>query len=193
MISSSKSSSHPSIYLTYKLHQLRIPKTVTMAKKNKTEKIKESLLPKSQGENEPLLSSGKADNGSSDNISSWLWGWHIPCTVVFVFLMVCVLSQGKREVDRDHRSDAQDPLLGGSACPQFPPLEASSNERKNFMDDLKNEITSNAFFNASTKRMQGAIQIPTESFDDMGEVGEDKRWEALVPFQKYLNETFPLV
>ena len=43
------------------------------------------------------------------------------------------------------------------------------------------------------KRMQGAVRIPTESFDDMGPVGEDSRWDVFKEFHKYLVESFPLV
>jgi hypothetical protein len=39
----------------------------------------------------------------------------------------------------------------------------------------------------------GAVQIPTESFDKMGAIGEDKRWEAFGPFHDYLLKAFPQV
>ena len=49
------------------------------------------------------------------------------------------------------------------------------------------------FFEKSLKRMQGAVQIPTESFDDMGKVNEDPRWDIFIEFHDYLKKTFPLV
>ncbi|KAF5375364.1 hypothetical protein D9615_008006 [Tricholomella constricta] len=39
----------------------------------------------------------------------------------------------------------------------------------------------------------GAVRIPTESYDDMGPVGEDARWDAFAPFHNYLASAFPLV
>ena len=60
-------------------------------------------------------------------------------------------------------------------------------------DEVKKEINSDAFFDKSLKRLQSTVQIPTESFDDMGEVEEDPRWDVFVPFQEYLKKTFPLV
>jgi hypothetical protein len=39
----------------------------------------------------------------------------------------------------------------------------------------------------------GAIQIPTESYDQMDDVGVDPRWEAFQPFHDYLFESFPLM
>jgi Gly-Xaa carboxypeptidase len=41
--------------------------------------------------------------------------------------------------------------------------------------------------------LQGAVKIPKESFDDMGQVGEDPRWNVFVDFHAYLEKTFPLV
>jgi Gly-Xaa carboxypeptidase len=54
-------------------------------------------------------------------------------------------------------------------------------------------IGSDEFFDKSLKRMQGAVRIPTESFDDMGPVGEDPRWDVFKEFHAYLEESFPLV
>ncbi|KAG6866575.1 hypothetical protein C0991_002060 [Blastosporella zonata] len=39
----------------------------------------------------------------------------------------------------------------------------------------------------------GAVRVPTESYDDMGAVGEDPRWDAFAPFHDYLLGAFPLV
>lgn len=41
--------------------------------------------------------------------------------------------------------------------------------------------------------LAGAVQIPTESHDQMGEIGEDPRWEAFAPFHTYLHGAFPLM
>lgn len=54
-------------------------------------------------------------------------------------------------------------------------------------------IGSADFRNASIARLSGAVQVPTESFDDLGPIGEDKRWEVLYDFADYLKKTFPAV
>ncbi|KAJ8125395.1 hypothetical protein O1611_g8244 [Lasiodiplodia mahajangana] len=41
--------------------------------------------------------------------------------------------------------------------------------------------------------MAGAIRIKTESFDDMGAIGDDARWDVFFEFAAYLEKTFPLV
>ncbi|OQN99329.1 hypothetical protein B0A48_14306 [Cryoendolithus antarcticus] len=54
-------------------------------------------------------------------------------------------------------------------------------------------LSSKTFRDASILRLSGAVQVRTESFDDLGPIDEDKRWEAMYPFADYLAATFPLV
>ncbi|KAL1747945.1 hypothetical protein HDZ31DRAFT_30902 [Schizophyllum fasciatum] len=41
--------------------------------------------------------------------------------------------------------------------------------------------------------LSGAVQVPTEAFDDMGPVGEEPRWEVFGDFHAYLDKKFPLI
>jgi Gly-Xaa carboxypeptidase len=79
------------------------------------------------------------------------------------------------------------------ACPQYPALKSASSERRKLEKEVQDELSSDRFFDKSLKKLQGAVQIPTESFDDMGKVGEDPRWDIFVDFHRYLKEAFPLV
>ncbi|ODN76459.1 hypothetical protein L198_08054 [Cryptococcus wingfieldii CBS 7118] len=42
-------------------------------------------------------------------------------------------------------------------------------------------------------RLIGAVQIGTETFDDLGKYGEDTRWDGFPKLHRYLEEQFPLV
>ena len=44
----------------------------------------------------------------------------------------------------------------------------------------------------SLKLFSEAVQIPTQSYDDNGEPGEDARWGPFFDFQAWLNTSFPL-
>jgi Gly-Xaa carboxypeptidase len=60
--------------------------------------------------------------------------------------------------------------------------------------EVGDTIGSNEFFEKSLKRMQGAVRILTESFDDMGPVGGgDSRLDVFEEFHAYFEESFPLV
>lgn len=54
-------------------------------------------------------------------------------------------------------------------------------------------ISSASFKKRSIERLSGAVQIPTQSFDDLGTIEEDPRWEVMYPFAEYLKKTFPRV
>ncbi|KAL1890312.1 Gly-Xaa carboxypeptidase [Sporothrix stenoceras] len=49
------------------------------------------------------------------------------------------------------------------------------------------------FRNLSVSRLAGAVQIPTQDFEDMGRLGEDPRWDTFYDLQKYFAQTFPLL
>ena len=77
-------------------------------------------------------------------------------------------------------------------CPQVDPLTPSA-EGSEELARLDAYLASDAFANESVKRMAGAIQIPTVSYDDLGPVGEDPRWDVHYDMAAYLKRTFPRV
>jgi len=84
-------------------------------------------------------------------------------------------------------------LGNAPACPQYSPTKPRSETRARFEQDLVADLSSDEFLDASVKRLQGAVKIPTESYDDMKLVGDDPRWDVFVDFHNYLEKTFPLV
>jgi Gly-Xaa carboxypeptidase len=59
--------------------------------------------------------------------------------------------------------------------------------------NVKKLFKSDAFKKLSAERLGGAVQIPTEDFDDMGPVEEDKRWDVFYDLENYFKKTFPLL
>lgn len=43
------------------------------------------------------------------------------------------------------------------------------------------------------RRLTAAVHVPTESFDDNGDVNQDPRWETFDDFHQVLSDLFPLV
>lgn len=54
-------------------------------------------------------------------------------------------------------------------------------------------LGTDAFKTIAIERLSGAVKLPTQSFDDMGEVGKDPRWDIFYSFADYLSKAFPLV
>jgi Gly-Xaa carboxypeptidase len=48
-----------------------------------------------------------------------------------------------------------------------------------------------AFRDEVAARLTGSVQIPTVTYDSMGHVGEDARWDIFYEHSKYLQKTFP--
>ncbi|KAJ6627647.1 carboxypeptidase S [Mycena sp. CBHHK59/15] len=84
-------------------------------------------------------------------------------------------------------SDISDNVL----CLQASPLTPSKNGA--FWDELTNLHATDEFAARAVARLSAAVQIPTETFDAMGPVGEDERWVSRGPFVEHLAEAFPLV
>lgn len=59
--------------------------------------------------------------------------------------------------------------------------------------DMDNLLASQKFENQSITHLAEAVKIPTMSFDDLGPIGKDKRWDVMYDFAFYLKQTFPLV
>jgi Gly-Xaa carboxypeptidase len=76
-------------------------------------------------------------------------------------------------------------------CPQVASLFPSKSSKE--LDDTKAYLESDAFKSVAIERLSGAVQIATQSYDDMGTIGEDGRWDVFYKFADYLQETFPLV
>jgi len=76
-------------------------------------------------------------------------------------------------------------------CSQVEPISPSYTNPK--LEKMEEILQSQAFRNASIARLSGAVRIRTESFDDLGAIGKDKRWDVMFDFADYLSKTFPLV
>lgn len=76
-------------------------------------------------------------------------------------------------------------------CPQVDPLVPSNGTKK--LGDMDQFLKTNEFREQSVTRLSGAVKIPSMSFDDMGAIGEDKRWDIFYEFADYLKATYPKV
>lgn len=148
-----------------------------------------TLLPQGEAEAQPLQPS------FATRRKQWnrrrIWTWAIPITLAVIFTLALIGSQLKGR-SRGKGEPWPVPVTGKAACPQFPALKTTDSLRE-LEKEVRDTIGSDEFFDKSLKRMQGAVRIPTESFDDMGPVEEDSRWDIFKEFHAYLEESFPLL
>ncbi|KAI0289559.1 carboxypeptidase S [Russula brevipes] len=81
--------------------------------------------------------------------------------------------------------------LGGEGlCPQSGVLYPARHAK--LWRRLGRDFDDDAFTARAVSWLGGAVRVRTESYDDMGPVGVDQRWEAFGPFHDYLAQAFPL-
>ncbi|KAG5363202.1 Carboxypeptidase S [Yarrowia sp. B02] len=93
-------------------------------------------------------------------------------------------------VSRDYYSSRPE-VLGFAAvdgkCPSQPNLVPQGYTNLDFI------LHDDQFAEEELKRFSGAIQVPTQSYDDLKPVGEDERWDVFYNFSSYLETAFPYV
>ncbi|KAI0196661.1 peptidase family M20/M25/M40 [Xylaria flabelliformis] len=89
------------------------------------------------------------------------------------------------------RPQSQSNLPHGTKNFVFGPLVPS--QQSPALSEMEEYLRSDKFRDDTVDRVAGAVRIPTQSYDDLGPVGEDPRWETLYGFADYLRSTFPLV
>ncbi|PKS13045.1 hypothetical protein jhhlp_000386 [Lomentospora prolificans] len=78
-------------------------------------------------------------------------------------------------------------------CAQVAPLKAALVGEKERLEKMDKFLESEAFRNESIARVAGAVQIPSQSYDNMGPIDEDPRWKPMGDVADYLERTFPLI
>ncbi|KAJ7034590.1 carboxypeptidase S [Mycena alexandri] len=76
-------------------------------------------------------------------------------------------------------------------CPQEYPLTPQRNGA--FWRELTDLYATDAFLTRAVEQLSSAVQIPTETFDEMEPVGVDERWLSRGPFIDHLATAYPLV
>ncbi|KAK3947278.1 hypothetical protein QBC32DRAFT_409345 [Pseudoneurospora amorphoporcata] len=77
-----------------------------------------------------------------------------------------------------------------SQCEQTPLLQPSRNDT---LDKAFSFLSTEKFLNESVSRLSGAVRVKTVSYDDLGAVGEDPRWDVFYDFASYLEKSYPLI
>ncbi|KAI9064054.1 carboxypeptidase S [Trametes sanguinea] len=76
-------------------------------------------------------------------------------------------------------------------CPQASVVVPEKNGE--LWKSLGKTFDSDAFKARAIEWLGGAVRVPTQSYDKMGPVGEDPRWEVFGPFHDYLLKSFPQI
>ncbi|KFH42530.1 Carboxypeptidase S-like protein [Hapsidospora chrysogenum ATCC 11550] len=86
-----------------------------------------------------------------------------------------------------HVSSSTEYDLSG-VCQQVPGLSPRNHDAERFIRD---KVESPAYHTEIINKLTRIIQIPSESYDDLGPIGEDDRWDVFYDMEKYIKATYP--
>ncbi|PCH44222.1 carboxypeptidase S [Wolfiporia cocos MD-104 SS10] len=118
--------------------------------------------------------------------------------VTFAVLVLCAFLQlgqyihgfwFRRAPEQQHFPPAS--AEHSSLCPQVAPLVPEKST--DLYSGLAETFETKEFLFRAVDLLAGAVRIPTQSYDDLGPIGEDPRWEAFAPFHEYLLKSYPQV
>ncbi|KAI1305617.1 peptidase family M20/M25/M40 [Xylaria venustula] len=116
--------------------------------------------------------------------------WRTVVSLMFHAIAIAVVAKTSFGLYQ-HFTAGEDPSVSAAKCPQVDPIVPS--HQSPALSEMEEYFLSDQFRDETVERLAGAIHIPTQSFDDLGPVGEDSRWDVLYDFADYLKSTFPLV
>lgn len=137
-------------------------------------------------EGEPLYNSNRPSKRPFLNRYSWA----VAVVLLVVFVGLLAVPKPDRQtgdIEDDYDDDAPVPDTSG-ICQQHAFVRLSDDD---ISKALEKALSSEDYRKDSADRLTGAVQIATESFDDMGSVGDDKRWDIFQDFHDYLQNTYP--
>lgn len=75
-------------------------------------------------------------------------------------------------------------------CQQVPKLSPTNKNAEQFVLD---KVNSPAYHKEIIGKLTGLIQIPSESYDELGPIGQDPRWDIFYQVEAYLKAKYPTV
>ena len=116
--------------------------------------------------------------------------WRLIGALTLHAIAIAVLLKTALELYQ-HFTTGEGPSASLAKCVQVDPLVPSRQNAA--LSEMEEYLRTDKFRDETVERLAGAIQIPTETFDDLGPIGEDFRWDTMSELADYLKSTFPLV
>ncbi|OKL62478.1 hypothetical protein UA08_02557 [Talaromyces atroroseus] len=86
--------------------------------------------------------------------------------------------------------EAYGPEAQSEICHQGPALSPTNKRVETYVRD---KVDSAEYQREVIGKLSGIIQIPSESYDELGPIGEDNRWDVFFQVEDYLKHVYPTV
>lgn len=122
------------------------------------------------------------------------YSWIIAAALLLIFIGLLAVPKPSGPDEQDEFDDGYDE---NGPVPDIKKICVQPAVKTLPDDELSRQLAatmeSEDYLRKSVERMTGAVRVRTESFDDMGPVGEDPRWDVFGEFHEFLERTFPRV
>lgn len=86
--------------------------------------------------------------------------------------------------------DKYGPGTESGICAQVPKLSPSNKKVEQY---IREKVDSVEYHREIINKLSGIIRIPSESYDDLGPIGEDDRWNIFFQVEEYIKANYPTV
>lgn len=120
----------------------------------------------------------------------WILG---PIAVAFASLFFGFQESANLDFRRFFESPVSPKYLFGAesgVCDQAPILSPSNTRVQQFIRD---KVEDPSYQKEIIEKLTGLIQIPSESYDDLGPIGQDDRWDIFYQVEKYIKTKYPTI
>ncbi|KAI0820831.1 carboxypeptidase S [Trametes gibbosa] len=164
-----------------------------------TEHNRSGLLPVSNAPRDWFAQDGQVDHPGTGrkrltNFQRICYLLSIACSLYGIVHLSGRIHRGRQsppDPQQYTRAGPLSPNESSDVCPQ--PKALFPSQHAELADGLDGIFADETYKLKAYKALAGAVQIPTESYDNMGPVGVDERWDTFATFHEYLEKTYPRV
>ncbi|KAJ5756670.1 hypothetical protein N7533_006213 [Penicillium manginii] len=129
---------------------------------------------------------------TKNNIPWWILGsLTVALASLFLAFQDSASLQGIYQFKFFESSVSPKYLFGSeSVCKQAPILSPTNTQVEQLIRD---KVEDPKYQTEIIEKLSGLIQIPSESYDDLGPIGQDARWDIFYQVEKYIKTKYPTV
>ncbi|CRG91227.1 hypothetical protein PISL3812_08275 [Talaromyces islandicus] len=125
-----------------------------------------------------------------DKSSARPWFMCSAIAIGLAVVLIAILSHPSRQSSALPWLEAYTPGTESEICQQVPKLSPTNKQVEHY---IRETVDSVEYQQQIIKKLSGIIQIPSESYDELGPIGEDDRWNIFFQVEGYLKKKYPTV
>lgn len=129
-------------------------------------------------------------NQLRDKSSTGAWFTPSALAIGLVVVFIALLNKHRPDSSISPWLEAYGPGSESETCQQVSKLSPTNKRVETY---VREAVESAEYQREVIEKLSGIIQIPSESYDELGTIGEDDRWNIFFKVEDYLKHTYPTV